>query len=195
MEHLLELPARVESILFFSGEPVSIGFLAAALKISEDEARRGILLLQEILVQGKRGITLVRRGDEVMLATDPSMSSTIEGLAKDEKVKELGKAGLETLSLILYRGPISKSSVNYIRGVNSDYILRSLLVRGLIEKVEDGAHHGAAYRPTFETLSYLGITKVEDLPEYNEVQKSLEVFNTARTQNEHENSESRSEEA
>lgn len=179
MENPLNLSARIEAILFFKGEPVSITFLATTLEVSEDEARAGTLALEASLTEQSRGIVLVRKADEVTLGTALPMKETIEKITKEEDIKELGKAGLETLSLVLYRGPISRSSINYIRGVNSNYILRNLLVRGLIEKVEDKTH-GSAYRPTFELFSYMGITKVEDLPQYEEVNKSIIEFNTEK---------------
>ena len=69
-----------------------------------------------------------------MLGTAPQMSATVETLTKEELMKDLGKAGLETISIILYKGPISRAEIDYIRGVQSNFILRNLLVRGLIEK-------------------------------------------------------------
>lgn len=192
--YTLELPARIEAVLFFKGSPVTTTFLARTLHVSEEEVRGGVLLLERMFAEARRGISLIQKGDEVMLATVPAMSTTIETIAKEDTVRELGKAGLETLSLILYRGPISRSSINYIRGVNSNYILRSLLVRGLAEKVEDGTR-AVAYQPTFELLSHLGVTKVEDLPEYGEVKKTLQEFADAHNKDEYEEDESVSEEA
>ncbi len=173
MEGKLDISAQIETLLFFKGEPVKIGFLTSTLKITEDEVRSGILTLENSL--SSRGIILMRNGDEVMLATAPAMSATIETLIKEEISKDLGKAGLETLAIVLYRGPVARSEVNYIRGVNSNYILRSLLVRGLIEKVE-GSARSTIYRPTFELLSYMGVSKIEDLPEYDSVHKAVEEF-------------------
>ena len=104
----------------------------------------------------------------------------IEAMIKEEISKDLGKAGLETLATILYRGPISRAEINYIRGVNSNYILRSLQVRGLIEKVENSPARSTIYQPTFELLSYMGISKVEDLPEYEGVNRAVEEFKTSQ---------------
>ncbi|MEK7538366.1 MAG: SMC-Scp complex subunit ScpB [Patescibacteria group bacterium] len=194
MEHPLNLSARIEALLFFKGEPVSVKFLAETLEVSEDEAREGVSALAQTCRDQQRGVLVVQNGDEAVLATTSSMSTTIEKITKGDAIKELGKAGLETLSLVLYRGPISRSSINYIRGVNSNYILRSLLVRGLIEKVEDKTR-GTAYQPTFELLSYMGVTKVADLPEYEGVQKSVEEFNETNKKDEYEEDESFGDEA
>lgn len=168
------MSARIEALLFYKGEPVSVRFLAQTLGVSEDEVRAGFDEFDQALVG--RGIVLVRNGDEVMLGTAPVMGSLIEKLIKDELSKDLGKAGLETLAIVLYRGPVTRSEINYIRGVNSNYILRALQVRGLIEKDESSTARSTVYRPTFELLTHLGVTKVEDLPEYDISRQSVEVF-------------------
>ena len=199
MENQLDLLARIEALLFFKGEPVSVGFLASTLKVSEDEAQAGVDALDAALKSARRGIIVMRNGDEVMLGTESTMGVLIEGIIKEELSKDLGKAGLETLAIVLYRGPVARSEVNYIRGVNSNYILRSLLVRGLIEKVEGSTSRSTVYRPTFELLSYMGVSRVEDLPEYVGVGSAVEEFkNTNKEESngyEEEHDGDRSEEA
>ena len=179
----MELSQKIEALLFFKGEPVTAGFLAKTLGVSEDEVRAGLVGLEQSL--SGRGIILMQNGEEYMLASSPEMGQTIEGLLKEELGKELGKAGLETLATVLYRGPISRSEINYLRGVNSNYILRALLVRGLIEKVDQGGR-STVYQPTFELLSYIGVSKVSDLPGFDEAQKAVEEFKQADKENEHE---------
>ncbi|OIP66316.1 hypothetical protein AUK15_00600 [Candidatus Nomurabacteria bacterium CG2_30_43_9] len=169
----MELPQKIEALLFFKGEPVTAGFLAKTLNVSEDEALAGLVDLEQSL--SGHGIILMKNGEEYMLASSPEMGTTIEGLLKEELSKELGKAGLETLATVLYRGPISRSEINYLRGVNSNYILRVLLVRGLIEKVDHGGR-STSYQPTFELLSYIGVSKASDLPEYEGTNRSVEEF-------------------
>jgi len=116
-----------------------------------------------------------------MLGTAPEMGELIEALIKEELSKDLGKAGLETLSIVLYRGPISRSKIDYIRGVSSTFILRNLLVRGLVERVSNpDDQRSFLYKPTFELLSYLGISRIEDLPEYDAVKQELESFQAVK---------------
>ena len=101
----------------------------------------------------------------------------IEELCKEELSRDLGKAGLETLSIVLYRGPITRSGIDYIRGVNSTFILRNLLIRGLVEKIPNpNDQRSFLYRATFDLLSHLGIPRVEDLPEYGNTNESIEKF-------------------
>jgi len=177
----MEISRQIEALLFFKGEPVTVGFLAKTLGVSEDDVQKGLSEL-ELALSG-RGVILMQNGNEYMLGTLPQMGPIIETILKDELGKELGKAGLETLAIVLYRGPISRSEINYLRGVNSNYILRNLLVRGLIEKVDQGGR-STVYQPTFELLSYLGVSKVADLPGYEETVKAVEEFKKATEEKE-----------
>lgn len=178
MDDTSDISARIEALLFYKGEPVSVRFLAETLKVSEEAICEALTSLERSL-QG-RGIVLVQIEDEVTLGTAPEMGQMIEALVKDELNKDLGRAGLETLSIVLYRGPIARSEINYIRGVNSNHILRALLVRGLIEKVEEAGKEGGSrstvYRPTFELLSYMGVRNVKELPGYEDVHATIDVF-------------------
>lgn len=184
MSEQLTLSAQIESILFYKGEAVSLKQLTQMLGVSESQTEEGLATLEIELKNANRGIVLLRNGKDVTLGTTPQMSAFIEKLVKEEISKDLGKAGLETLAIVLYRGPVSRSEINYIRGVNSNYILRSLEVRGLTEKTEDAKARSTMYRPTFELLSYMGVTKVEDLPEYQYVGAEVAAFKEGDKQEE-----------
>ena len=122
---------------------------------------------------------MLRKDDEVALRTAPEAGGLIETLAKEELTKDLGKAGLETLSIVLYQGPISRREIDYVRGVNSNFILRNLLVRGLVEKVENPRDQRSfLYRPTFDLLSFIGISKIDELPQYASVRQEIATFNS-----------------
>jgi segregation and condensation protein B len=124
----------------------------------------------------------VRNGDEVMMSVSKELSAIIESLRKDEITKELSKATLETLSIILYKNGVTRSEIDYIRGVNSSFILRNLLIRGLISKESDLKDiRRMLYKPTIETLAYMGVTRIEDLPDYADTVSRLN--NTLNNQN------------
>lgn len=168
----MELESKIEGLLFYKGEDVQIKKLAELLKVSEGEIEEGLKKLEQSL--SGRGLVLVRKDDRVVLGISGELSSIIEGIRKEEITKELTKASLDTLSIILYKNEVSRSEIDYIRGVNSSFILRNLLVRGLIEKIIDPKDsRRALYRPTFDTLSYMGVTSVEQLPNYNEIKTQL----------------------
>jgi len=171
----MTLNAQIEAILFFKGEPVSARELSRMLKVSESEIADALPLLEGHL--NERGLKLVYKEDEVMLATAPEAGNLIEEIVKEELSRDLGKAGLETLSIVLYHGPVTRADIDYIRGVNSTFVLRNLLVRGLVEKVHNpNDQRSFLYKPTFQLLSFLGIPRVEDLPEYDASKRSVKDF-------------------
>jgi segregation and condensation protein B len=169
----MELESKIEGLLFYKGEDVQIKKLAELLKVKEEEEIEVALIkLQNSL--SNRGLVLVRKDDKVVLGISSELSPIIEGIRKDEITKELSKATLDTLSIILYKGGVSRSEIDYIRGVNSSFILRNLLVRGLIEKIADEKDsRRVLYYPTFDTLSFMGVTSIDQLPNYNEVSNQL----------------------
>lgn len=169
----MNISTQIEAILFFKAEPMKIGKLALALKAKEEDVVSALTELEAALAN--RGIALVRNGDEVELRTAPSVSGIIEALTKEELSRDLGKAGLETIAIILYKGAAKRSDIDYIRGVNSSFIIRNLLIRGLIERSADGGR-GYLYKPTTDLLAYMGVSKLEDLPEFQAVKSELLKF-------------------
>lgn len=177
----IELESKIEGLLFYKGEDVSIKKLAELLAVSESDIEESLKKLEVSLIG--RGLVLVRKDDRVVLGISGELSSLIESIRKEEIARELSKAALETLSIVLYKNGVSRSEIDYIRGVNSSFILRNLLVRGLVEKVIDSKDsRKILYRPTFDTLSYMNITSIEQLPNYDQVVASLTgVINQAES--------------
>ena len=169
---LSKLDKNIEAILFHKAEAVKVTELAKILDAPKDNIETALDNLEKNL-EG-RGVTLIKNNGAVMLGTTPETAVIIEKLIKDELDKDLGKAGLETLSIVLYRGPIKRSEIDYIRGVNSSYILRNMVMRGLVERINVSESRSFVYKPTFELLAYLGVSCVEKLPEYNSVNSEIE---------------------
>jgi segregation and condensation protein B len=168
----MELESKIEGLLFYKGEDVAIKKLTELLNVREEEVIEALNKLEISL--SNRGIVLIRKDDRVMLGITSELSTLIESIRKEEIGKELSKASLETLTIILYKNEISRSEIDYIRGVNSSFILRNLLVRGLIEKIVDSKDsRRMLYKPTFDTLSYMGITSIDQLPNYEQTIASL----------------------
>ena len=166
------LDSQIEAILFWKGEPQSIKKLALILNKKEEEILANLDILKEKIKD--RGVELIWKNNEVMLGTAVKFSSIIESLNKEELVRDLGKAGLETISIIAYKGPISRAEIDYIRGVQSNFILRNLQIRGLIEKISNEKDHRSfLYQPTFELLQFLGISRIEELPEFENIRKEF----------------------
>jgi segregation and condensation protein B len=169
----MELESKIEGLLFYKGEDVEIKKLAELLKVKEEEIEDGLKKLENSL--SSRGLVLVRKDDSVVLGITSELSPLIESIRKEEVTKELSKAALDTLSIVLYKNGVSRSEIDYIRGVNSSFILRNLLVRGLVEKISDTKDsRRILYRVTFDTLSFMGITSIDQLPNYDEVKNKLQ---------------------
>jgi len=177
----MNLDSKIEAILFYKGEPVSIKKLSDILGNSREEIEHALADLEKNL-EG-RGLNLIFHDDQVVLGTVPEASSIISTILKEELNRELGKAGLETLTIVMYKGPISKKEIDYIRGVNSNYILRNLLVRGLVEKAEKSKDRSTYYQPTVELLTYLNLKRVEEMPEYQTMRAQMEKLKSSEEKN------------
>ena len=174
---MTDLSAKIEAILFVKAEPVKISYLAGTLGVPEERVEEAITDFQEKL--SGRGLQIVKKDGEAMLGTSRELSDMVEAVYKEEMTKDLGRAGLETLSIVLYRGPVSRSEIDYIRGVNSQFILRNLAMRGLVEKIPNPKdQRSILYRPTFELFSMLGLGQVSELPDYEKAQSEINKFFT-----------------
>lgn len=181
-----QITKQIEAVLFYSGEPVSFSFLAKILEIDKSEVKKEIENLSQILKD--RGVSLVVHQDEVSLVTAPEMSDLIDKVIKDERETELGRASIETLTIVAYKGPISRKEIEYIRGVNCQFALRNLLLRGLIEKKnKDGDERSFMYNVTMDAVMHLGLKQISELPEYENMRKKLETTEEEIAESETEN--------
>lgn len=172
--------AALEALLFIHGEPVTYKKIASVLGVEKGEAEELVGELKHRLEGSDRGLQLVSDREKVQLATKPEWNSILEAFVKEELTEDLTPASLETLSIVSYLGPISRPRIEYLRGVNSSVILRSLMIRGLVERFPDPEHpSGFLYRLTFDAMKHLGIQQKEDLPDFLKFQELLKVFDPA----------------
>ena len=167
--------AAAEAILFAYGEPLTVKKISKILNLEEEKVKAVLSDLDEKLKDDNRGLKLIFSGEKVQLTTKPEFSPLLENFAKEEFKEELTPAGLETLSIIAYFGPVSKIKIDYFRGVNSAFILRNLLMRGLIDRSDKSKEEGYAYSLSFDALKHLGISKIEELPEYEKYKNNLKL--------------------
>jgi len=173
----MTLESKIEAVLFYKNEPLSIKELAALLNEEAEKVKEALKNLAKNL-EG-RGVCLVMTDKEVSLATSPEMSNFIDQIAMGEMSKEIGKASLETLAIILYNGPVSRREIDYIRGVNSTFILRNLCIRGLIEKEPDPKDQRVMkYKSSLSLLTHLGIKKLEELPDFDALKNKIAEITT-----------------
>lgn len=169
----MNISAQIEALLFYKGEPLSCEEMARVLKVTESDVEEGLRALKNSLED--RGLTVIEANNQYTLGTRKEASELLENLRKEELNKELSKASLETLSVILYKGSATRGDIDYVRGVNSSFILRNLLMRGLIEKTTDKEDtRKLVYTPTIKTLQFMGISSLDELPEREKVHRALE---------------------
>ena len=160
---MTNLPQSIEAILFASAEPQTYAFLAKQLGVDIEQIDEAVKVLTASL-EG-HGVTVVELNQVVSLVTAAEHSSLIETIRKEELSKELSKASAETLAVIAYTPGVTKSQIEFIRGVNVSYSLRALQMRGLIEA--KGVGRAVTYHPTLDLLAHFGVTALTELPDYN----------------------------
>lgn len=160
----------IESLLFVSSRPLTAKRLAEASGLSKEDVQAALeALIADYDARENSGTVLLRHGDEVQLATASANAEAVKAFLKDESFGELTRPALETLTIVGYRGPLTKAELEQIRGVNCSLILRNLMIRGLVETEGGRADDPAApatYRVTFDFLRYLGLRQISELPDY-----------------------------
>lgn len=164
----LSLEARLEALLFVAPGAVTPAQLAVALGLPLEEVEAGLseLEAQYALQAGQRGLHLQRHRGRVQLTTPPAAGPLVERFLGLEISGRLSRAALETLAIVMYRQPVTRPQVDAIRGVNSDGVMKSLLLRGLVEEVGrlEAPGRPILYSVTGECLQYFGLDKLSDLP-------------------------------
>lgn len=175
-----QLIQHIEAMLFAQGGAVSKKELLKRLSVDEGALSSAIASMQAV---SGRGVVVVDDGKSIELRTAPEVSEKIEEIHKEEFSRDIGRAGLEVLAAIMYRGPLTRSEIDFIRGVNSSQTVRTLLMRGFVRKVPNPKDERSfLYEPTTEILSQLGIITMQQLPEYDEVRSKLSALEEAYRQ-------------
>lgn len=171
---LSKLKSQILSILFVASKPVAIKELLETLESPEAELKSAIAEL--VSENASSGIILLAHNNKLQLASNPDNSSAVKKFLSLELREKLTDAAIETLGIVLYRQPVSKAEIENIRGVNSQYILRQLLIRGLIEKIQSPSDRRMQlYKTTLEFMQHLGIKDMKQLPDFEELTKSIEL--------------------
>ncbi len=167
-----DLQNKIEGLLFALGRPVSYMELAKMLSAEAGDIATAVATLKNSK-QGS-GVVLVDDGKMLELRASQQAAEAIERIRRDEYSREIGKAGLETLATVMYRGPLSRSEIDFVRGVNSSQTLRTLLMRGLVRRIPNPRDERSfLYEVTTEVLAQLGIRDPRDLPDYSEIKEKL----------------------
>lgn len=160
-----DISKKILNIIFVSGEEVSVDKIAEALdtdkKVILDELQEIENRIHEI------GLRMIKKGNHLMLSSHEDHHDVVKQFSKKETDSELSPAALQTLTIITYMPGATAQEISFIRGIESSKSIRNLMTRGLIEKGNSG------YDLTFESLKHLGVTKSEQLPEFESINKNL----------------------
>ena len=159
------LRAHVEALLFAAGEPLSIKRIAEILQTETETVERLIALLEEDYQSKNRGICIRRVAGGYQLVTKPDFDNLIRQLVSQQELK-LSSAAMETLAIIAFKQPVTRSEIEAIRGVKVDGVVNTLLDVGLICEAgrKDSIGKPILYGTTELFLTTFGFYSFEDLP-------------------------------
>ena len=176
-----KLKAIIESILFISGEPVDVSRIVKIVGVEKSEVENAISMLQGEYADG-RGLAIIKKENAVQMTTNAENAEIISDLVKSGMQDGLSRAALETLSIVAYRGPISRVNMEAIRGVNCSFTLRALLLRGLLERMEDSSGgRSYLYKVSFDFLKKLGLDSIEKLPDFEDLSQDSRIESILET--------------
>jgi len=160
------IECALEAVLFSLGEAVEIDRLAEALEVREDEVKNAFSSLQKKYEKENRGIKLIEIENSVQMCSNPDYFECIKRVTQIKKQAGLSSAALETLSIIAYNQPVTKGTIEFIRGVDCTYSVTRLLERGFIDELGRAETPGRPilYGTTMEFLRCFGLKTLEDLP-------------------------------
>ena len=170
-----ELSAKIEALLFLKTKPVSVSSIARALSEKKEEVQEAVTVLMQARNVEHSGVHVVCSDEGVVLVTNPAFGDLLAQQTKEEMQAELTRPQLETLTIIAYRGPITKAEIEHVRGVNCSLIVRNLLMRGLIDERDDDVKLLPVYSLTADMLRHLGVHSLQELPDYEELHKNAKI--------------------
>jgi segregation and condensation protein B len=178
------LNQHIEALIFTTEHPISLKEIKSVLEqtfetdFAEDDLQNGIAALKERYAQAEFGFEIIDIADGYQFLTKPAYHNSVGTFLKQTTKKKLSQAALETLSIIAYKQPISKTEVEQIRGVSCDYAVQKLLEKELIAIVGRAETPGRplVYGISARFMDYFGIKSLNDLPkpkDFKEVENEI----------------------
>ena len=166
----------VEGLLYVQGElGLTLEQVSDVLDIPMEEAKELILSLKQDYINEDRGLRINYLGNSFKLTTKEEHKEYFKKLLENPKNNVLSNQALETLAIIAYNEPITRIDVDEIRGVDSAYVIRRLLAKGLIKECgrSDKPGHPILYKTTDDFLDYFGLSSKEDLPKIDVLEQNI----------------------
>ena len=184
----------LEGILFVVGdEGITLSQLCDVMNIEESEAKQVLLELKKLYESEDRGLRISYLGDAFKLTTKKEHKEYYEKLVVNPVSNNLSQAALEVLAIIAYNQPITRLEIDELRGVNSTYVLRRLVAKGLIKESGKSTLPGRPnlYKTTKEFLDYFGLSTISDLPSFKRIEEDsseTDLFNSIYKEDNYEGS-------
>ena len=164
----------IEAVLFASGKAVPLADMAEKLEVTEGEIKKALKELREKYGE-KEGIQLLEFNKKAQLATNPAYKDQVAAVLNPIRQKELTRTVLECAAIIAYKQPVTRSEIEMLRGLNSDYAVNVLLDLKLIYPCgrKDAIGHPILFATTDEFLKRFKLNTLEDLPDYDELMEAI----------------------
>lgn len=157
----------IEGLLYVQGDlGLTINQIEDILEIPEEEAKRLVLNLKNYYEENNRGLRINYLGNTIKLTTKEEHQKYYQKLLESPSSNNLSESALEVLAIIAYNEPITRGALEKLRGVDSTYVLRRLLAKGLIKECgkSDLPGRPILYKTTDDFLDYFGLASIKDLP-------------------------------
>lgn len=171
-----ELNRIIEALLFASPDPLSIGRIKSVVPgLENQQVLEALEELREEYSKDSRSFQIVEIGGGYQLTSKPDYALWVGKLLENKAKQRLSKAALETLAVVAYRQPVLRSTIESIRGVNVDGVLRTLMERDLVRIVgrAEGVGRPLLFGTTREFLMRFGLSRVSDLPKMEEIEELI----------------------
>lgn len=172
----------IEAVLFAAAKPIKLSDLCKHLDLSEEVVREAVDDIVARYNVESSGIHLMEQNDAVQLVSNAGAGEEVAKFLKKEASGPLTRPSLETLTIIAYRGPITKPEIEIIRGVNCSLILRNLLIRGYVVEEQSQERLQMVYTLSHEFLQAIGVNQLEELPDYEAFQTNEKINELLRAQ-------------
>ena len=171
-----EIQSIIEAVLFAAGDPVELERLADIVDVDKRSLREILKKMMDSYNFERRGIHIIRMQDSYQMCTNGVYAEYIGRLAEPPRKQNLSNAALEVLSIVAYKHPVTRSTIEHIRGVNCDYIVNRLIERNFIE--EKGRLEAPGRPILFGTTQHFmrafGISELDELPEFDSLGQTVE---------------------
>ncbi len=165
----MSLHSKLESLLFITPRPLTVKRLAELVGADVTAVETELTALAEKYNGEESGLHLLRHASSVQFVSSPLNSKLVTDFIKEEQAGELTRPALETLTIVAYRGPMSKIQLDTIRGVNCALILRNLMIKGLVEAKQHQDKYQSSYQVTMDFVRFLGLNHISELPDYEKL--------------------------